>query len=86
MVVYVDIHIFFLYFHAVRDLAMATTSQRRKYNNNPDIFRYICGIFTLQGQRRNINNLSGRYFKVPLGDQDRKLGSSQSVQSCVETL
>ena len=51
-----------------------------------DIFRYICGIFTLQGQRRNINNLSGRYFKVPLGDQDRKLGSSQSVQSCVETL
>ena len=35
MVVCVDIHIFFLYFHAVRDLFMATTSQRRKYNNDP---------------------------------------------------
>jgi len=83
MVVYVDIH-------AVRDLVMATTSQRRKYNNDPDIFRYICGIFTLQGQRRNINKFVKKvylaYFKVPIGDQDRKLGSSQSVQSCVETL
>jgi len=64
MVVYVDLHIFFLYFHAVRDLVMATTSQRRTYNNDPDIFRYICGIFTLQGQRRNINNFVKKLFTL----------------------
>jgi len=34
-----------------------------------------CGIFTLQGQRRNINNFVKKVylacFKVPLGDQDK---------------
>ena len=69
---------------------MSTTSKRRKCCNNPDIFCYICGCFTLPRQRRNINSFVKRiylaYFGVPLGDQDKSWAPHQVCTTCVETL
>lgn len=69
---------------------MATTSERRKCSNDPDIFCYICGSFTLQDQRRNINTFVKKvylaYFKVRLGDQDKNWAPHKVCKTCVETL
>lgn len=69
---------------------MASTSQRRKCCNHPDIFCYICGNFTLKDQRRNINIFVKKmylaYFKVPLGDQDKSWAPHKVCKTCVETL
>lgn len=68
---------------------MASTS-RRKCSNDPDIFCYICGSFTLKTQRRNITNFVKSvylaYFKVPLGDQDKSWAPHKVCKTCVETL
>ena len=69
---------------------MSTTSKRRKCCNNPDIFCYICGCFTLPRQRRNINSFVKRiylaYFGVPLGDGDKSWAPHQVCTTFVETL
>ena len=69
---------------------MSTTSKRRKCCNEPDIFCYICGCFSLPPQRRNINSFIKRvylaYFGVPLGDQDKSWAPHQVCTTCVETL
>ncbi|QQP34707.1 Uncharacterized protein FKW44_022685 [Caligus rogercresseyi] len=50
-------------------------SARRSCRNNPDVFCYICGEYTLSGDRKNITGFVKRaymaYFKVKLGDQDK---------------
>ena len=50
-------------------------STRRKCVNSPDSFRYICGSFTVQGQRMNISGFVKRaylaYFMLKMGDQDK---------------
>ena len=55
---------------------MASSSRTRKCKNKADIFCYICGIYTLTRQRRNISLFVKRaykaYFQVPLGDQEKK--------------
>lgn len=71
-------------------LAMSTPSKRRKCCNDPDIFCYICGYFTLAPRRRNITTFVKRvyraYFKVPLGDQDKNWAPHKVCTTCVETL
>ena len=55
---------------------MASSSRTRKCKNKADSFCYICGIYTLTRQRRNISLFVKRaykaYFQVPLGDQEKK--------------
>ena len=69
---------------------MFVTSKRRKCCNDPDIFCYICGYFTLPPQRRNINSFIKKiypaYFGVLLGDQDKSWAPHQVCTTCVETL
>ena len=69
---------------------MASTSHRRQCSNDPNIFCYICGSFTLETQRRNITDFVKRvylaYFKVPLGDQDKRWAPHKVCKTCVETL
>ena len=69
---------------------MFVTSKRRKCCNEPGIFYYICGCFTLPPQRRNINSFIKKiylaYFGVPLGDQDKSWVPHQVCTTCVETL
>ena len=54
------------------------TSKRRKCCNDPDIFCYICGCFTLPPQRRNINSFIKKIFLAYFG--------VQVCTTCVETL
>ena len=68
---------------------MSTTSKRRKCCNDPDIFCYICGCFTISSQKRNINSFIKRiyfaYFGVPLGDQDKGWAPHQACTMCAKT-
>ena len=69
--------------------AMAA-SNRRSCSNEPNIFCYICGAFTLSAQRKNITPFIKQayqaYFKVPLGDQDKTWAPHKACSTCVETL
>ena len=69
---------------------MFVTSKQKKCCNDPDMFCYICGCFTLPPQRRNINSFIKKiylaYFKVPLGDQDKNWVPHQVCTTFVETL
>ena len=69
---------------------MFVTSKRRKCCNDPDIFCYICGCFTLPPQRRNINSFINKiylaYFGVLLSDQNKSWAPHQVCTTCVETL
>ncbi|QQP48991.1 Uncharacterized protein FKW44_009491, partial [Caligus rogercresseyi] len=65
-------------------------SARRSCRNNPDIFCYICGEYTLSGDRKNITGFVKRaymaYFKVKLGDQDKSWAPHTVCKTCVEYL
>ena len=54
---------------------MAISSPRRRCLNNPNVFCYICGEYTLQSYRKGISEFVKcaylAYFKVMLGDQDK---------------
>ena len=69
---------------------MFVTSKQRKCCNDPDMFCYICGYFSLPPQRRNINSFIKKiylaYFGVPLDDQDKSWVPHQVCTTCVETL
>ena len=69
---------------------MFVTSKQRKCCNDPYIFCYICGCFTLPPQTRNINSFIKKiylaYFDVPLGDQDKSWAPHQVCTTCVKTL
>ena len=69
---------------------MASTSRRRQCSNDPNIFCYICGNFTLKTQRRNITDFVKRvyfaYFKVKLGDQDKHWAPHKVCKTCIESL
>ena len=49
--------------------------KRRKYKNNPNIFFYICGKYTLSKRSAYITEFVRKayflYFGVKLGDQDK---------------
>src|SRR5215469_7065150 len=65
-------------------------SARRSCRNNPDVFCYICGEYTLSGDRKNITRFVKRaydaYFKVKLGDQDKSWAPHTVCKTCVEYL
>ena len=67
-----------------------STVKKRGCSNDPNIFCYICGSFTLSSQRREITNfvknLYFAYFKVKLGDQDKSWAPHKVCKSCVESL
>ena len=69
---------------------MFVTSKQRKCCNDPDIFCYICGCFTLPPQRRIISSFIKKiylaYFGVLLRDQDKSWVPHQVCTTCVKTL
>ena len=62
---------------------MASSSRTRTRKNKSDSCGYICGTYTLTRQRRNVSLFLKRaykaYFQVPLGDQEKKMGSLHCV-------
>ena len=53
-----------------------------KWKNNPDLFCYVCGSFTIKAQRRSITpDLKKIYFGCPLRDQDKQWAPHQICTS-----
>ena len=71
-------------------LSMATSFPRRRCLNSPNVFCYICGEYTLQLNRKRINEFVKcaylAYFKVMLGDQDKVWAPNIVCKKCVEHL
>lgn len=66
------------------------SSSRRHCLNHPDAFCYICGIYTMQKQRRNITDFVKQaylaYFGVEIGKQDKSWVPHKVCKTCVESL
>ena len=66
------------------------SSKYRKRKNKADAFCYICCVYTFLGQRRNIGlslfvkRAYKAYFRVPLGDQDKKWAPHIVCRNCQE--
>ena len=62
----------------------------RNCKNSPDAFCYICGQFTLSGQRKKItpeiSKIYKAYFGCPLGDQDKTWAPHVACYSCFSLL
>lgn len=71
-------------------LFCSSTMSTRKCVNNPNVFCYICGKYTVLKQRTDITtfvkNAYYAYFKVKLGDQDKKWAPKKVCRYCVERL
>lgn len=65
-------------------------SARRSCRNNPDVFCYVCGEYTLAMHRKGITSFVRRayqaYFQVKLGDQDKSWAPHTVCMTCVEYL
>ena len=66
------------------------TSSRRRCSNEPNVFCYICGEYTLKHNRKTISDFVKSaylaYFKVMLGDQDKPWAPHIVCKPCVELL
>ena len=64
--------------------------KRRKFENDPDVFCYICGKYTFQHRHVKIAKFVERayytYFGVKLGDQNKPCAPCVACKSCVEHL
>ncbi|CAJ0962494.1 unnamed protein product [Ranitomeya imitator] len=73
-----------------RSRAPEDRHRNRTVPNDPNIFCYICGNFTVKTQRRNITDFVKRvyfaFFKVKLGDQDKHWASHKVCKTCIESL
>lgn len=62
----------------------------RKCVNNPNVFCYVCGNFTVLQQRSDITDFVKKayhaYFKMKLGDQDKAWAPKTVCRYCVERL
>ena len=71
-------------------MASTSTSARRSCKNKPDLFCYICGEFTLAGQRNQVTSFIKHayysYFGIKLGDQDKLWAPHIVCKSCTEYL
>ena len=69
---------------------MASSSRTGHCKSKADLFCYICVIYTLTRQRRNISlfvKLAYKaYFQVPLGDQEKKWAPYIVCHNCEEML
>jgi len=65
-------------------------SVRRRCNNNPNVFCYICGEYMNDKQRIHITAFVKQayhaYFGVKLGDQDKSWAPHNVCKTCVESL
>ena len=65
-------------------------SKRRKCINDPDSFCFICGSYTLQKQRRPVNDFVKKlyysYFNLKLGDQDKEWAPNFVCETCLANL
>ena len=66
------------------------TSSRRSCVNDPNVFCYICGEYTLEQNRKLITDFVKQaylaYFKVKLGDQDKSWTPHNACKTCIEHL
>ena len=66
------------------------TSSRRSCANDPNVFCYICGEYTLEHNRKLITDFVKQahlaYFKVKLGDQDNSWAPHIVCKTCIEHL
>ena len=63
------------------------TSSRRSCVNDPDVFRYICGEYALEHNRKLITDfVKQAYFKVKLGDQDKSWAPHIVCKTCIKHL
>ena len=70
---------------------MATSSRtRRRCVNDPDVFCYMYGEYTLEHNRKAISDFVKQaylaYFKVKLGDQNKSLAPHIVCKTCIEHL
>ena len=67
-----------------------STTRFRGCKNSPDVFCYICGLFTPRSQRRNITDKVKQayrlYFGCPVGDQDKNFAPHKCCVTCAVTL
>ena len=65
-------------------------SSRRLCVNDPNVFCYICGEYTLEHNRKLITDFVKQaylaYFKVKLGDQDKSWAPHIVCKTCIEHL
>ena len=66
------------------------SSKRRKCCNDPNVFCYICGDYTVKKQRKPITDFVKRayyaYFGIKLGDQDKSCSPHIVCKTCIEIL
>jgi hypothetical protein len=59
-------------------MASSPGASRKGCVNDPNNFCYICGCYVIKKQKGNITpfvkNLYFAYFKIKLGDLDKKMG------------
>ena len=60
-------------------------ARNRGCRNNPDVFCYTCGEFTIVSNRKKIDDLS-RILGMKLGDQEKSWASHIVCETCVEDL
>ena len=69
---------------------MSASCYRRKCQNDPDSFCYMCGSYMTTKQRRPITDFVKKaylaYFEVKLSDQDKKWALHKVCGACVATL
>ena len=65
-------------------------SAKRSCRNNPDVFCYICGEYTIALNRKPITSFIRRvyhaYFGIKLADQDKAWAQLMVCKACTETL
>ena len=70
---------------------MATSSRTRKRCvNDPGVFCYICGKYTLEHNQKAISDFVKQaylaYVKLKLGDQDKSWAPHTVCKTCIEHL
>ena len=65
-------------------------SSRRSCKNDPDMFCYVCGKFTLRQHRKSISEFVVKayfaYFGIKLGDQDKRWAPHIICSVCYSNL
>ena len=65
-------------------------SSRRSCVNDPNVFCYICGEYTLEHNQKLITDFVKQaclaYFKVKLGDRDKPWAPHIVCKTCIEHL
>ena len=66
------------------------SSSRRKCSNDPNVFCYICGDYTVKEQRKPINDFVKKayfaYLGIKLGVQDKSWAPHIVYKTCTEIL